>query len=102
MREGQLRECKTRFRNRNRAIIVAKKRLSQGVCEACGMSFAGQYKMPQGKDCLEVHHKNPMAERNGATVTCLTDLVLLCPNCHAVIDVFVPPLTTEALKHKIR
>jgi len=58
--------------------------------------------MPPGKDCLHAHHKNPIAERNGATVTSLKDLVLVCPNCHAVIETFHPVLTIQQLKMKIR
>jgi predicted HNH restriction endonuclease len=100
--EGEMATCTTRFRQRNRTVIAAKKRLSDGKCEACGMRFAERYDMPPGKDCLHAHHKNPIAERNGATVTSLKDLVLVCPNCHAVIETFHPVLTIQQLKMKIR
>jgi hypothetical protein len=101
VKEGDLYSQTVRFRQRNRAIIEAKKRISKGVCEACEMNFSRRYRM-SGKDCLHVHHKNPMAEREGASVTALNDLVLLCPNCHAVVHVFTPALTLEQLKRKIR
>jgi len=100
--EGQKGEQTTRFRQRNRAIIAAKKRRSTGRCEACGMAFARRYKMPPRVDCLQVHHKDPMAERDGVRVTRFSDLVLLCPNCHAVTHAFTPPLTTEQLSRHIR
>lgn len=89
------------FRKRNRSLIEAKKRSSNGFCEACGFSLSKQYRL-NGKDCLQVHHKNPIAERDGVTVTRLEDLVLICPNCHAVIHAFAPALTMQKLKAKIR
>ncbi len=101
VREGDLTSRTIRFRQRNRAIIEAKKRTSRGICETCAMSFSARYRLA-GKDCLQVHHKNPMAEREGATVTTLNDLVLLCPNCHAVVHTFAPGLTLEKLKAKIK
>ncbi len=99
--EGDLVKRTITFRKRNRAIIEAKKRTSHGICEACSMAFKDRYSL-SGKDCLHVHHKSPMAERDGAKVTNLGDLVLLCPNCHAVVHVFSPALTLEQLKKKIK
>jgi len=101
VREGDLASHTIRFRQRNRAIIEAKKRTSRGICEACAMSFPARYRLA-GKDCLQVHHKNPIAEREAARVTRLSDLVLLCPNCHAVVHAFAPELTLEQLKGRIR
>lgn len=101
VQEGYVTSRTIRFRQRNRAIIEAKRRTSHGICEACSMSFPDRYRI-YGKDCLHVHHKNPMAERKGVRVTTLSDLVLLCPNCHAVTHLFKPALTLEKLKKKIK
>jgi hypothetical protein len=99
--EGDLASRTIKFRKRNRAIIEAKKRTSRGICEACFMAFHDRYRLT-GKDCLHVHHKSPMAERDGVKVTNFKDLVLLCPNCHAVVHVFSPALTFDQLKRKIK
>jgi hypothetical protein len=99
--EGDLETRTIRFRKRNRSIIEAKKRTSQGICEACSMSFPDTYRVV-GKDCLHAHHKSPMAERDGAKVTKLSDLVLMCPNCHAVVHAFAPALTFVQLKRKMK
>jgi predicted HNH restriction endonuclease len=104
-REGELVSRMNRFRKRNRAIIEAKRRASRGICEACGMSLRDIYRLEDklnGRDCLHVHHRNPLAESEGARVTTLDDLVLLCPNCHAVVHAFDPPLTLEQLRGMIR
>jgi len=99
--EGEMIIRTARFRRRNSALIEEKKRSSKGFCESCGMSSSKQYYL-HGKDCLQVHHKNPLAEREGATVTRLDDLVLICPNCHAVVHAFLPALTMQKLMAKIR
>lgn len=51
-------------------------------CEACEMTFEGRYGSI-GKNFIEVHHKNPIAD--GERETKLEDLALLCSNCHRMI-----------------
>jgi 5-methylcytosine-specific restriction protein A len=50
-------------------------------CEACGFDFENTYGK-RGADYIEVHHKKPIHTLNPGTVPKLTDLALLCSNCH--------------------
>lgn len=64
-------------RNRIEAI-----RLHGYKCQVCGFDFAETYG-EHGRNYIEVHHINPLAEQNGEhTVNPETDLVCLCANCH--------------------
>lgn len=55
------------------------------VCAVCGMNFGLVYGA-NFRDCIHVHHLVPMAAAAGPrTVDPSTDLVPVCPNCHAVI-----------------
>lgn len=100
-REGKVLERLLKFRERNRAIIIQMKRISPPNCQACGMNFEANYG-PNAKNCLQVHHKNPLAEQKGTVVTKLSDLVITCPNCHAVIHSFDPPLRLEKIAFMIK
>jgi len=50
-------------------------------CEACGFDFEKAYG-PRGADYIEVHHKKPVHTLQEGTVLQLSDLALLCSNCH--------------------
>lgn len=89
------------FRKRNRSIIEAKKRMSTGACEVCGTSLKNFYHL-KDKDCLQVHHKNPISEQHGDRVTKISDLAMFCPNCHAVTHAFNPALKFKQLEKMIR
>jgi 5-methylcytosine-specific restriction endonuclease McrA len=93
--EGQKYRAEVLFRKRNRAIIAMKKVLSDGRCEACGMSFGASYGLDAS--LLVAHHTNPIGRRSKATATTLEDLELLCPNCHAVAHTSDPPLSKAAI-----
>ncbi|MDD3118913.1 MAG: HNH endonuclease [Victivallales bacterium] len=90
------------FYQRNQPLINAKKALHQNDyrCEVCGFSFKDKYGTA-AKECLEVHHINPLAEREGKSITKIEDLILLCQNCHALIHSQRPPLEIDALKEML-
>lgn len=98
--EGELITAEATFRKRNRTVIAAKKALSDGLCEACRFSFPVRYRTL--KDCLVAHHKNPIGARTGSSRTTVDDILLLCPNCHAVAHTKEPPLSLDELKTTIR
>ena len=50
------------------------------ACEACGFDFAIAYGA-RGEGYIEVHHVRPLHD-SGETQTRLSDLALLCANCH--------------------
>ena len=67
-------------RNRLEAI-----RLHGYKCQVCGFNFAETYG-DLGKNYIEVHHVNPLAEQQGEhIVNPETDLVCLCANCHRMV-----------------
>jgi 5-methylcytosine-specific restriction protein A len=67
-------------------------------CENCGFSFSEHYG-DLGAGIIEVHHKRPLATLLPNTMTTLSDLMLLCANCHRVVHRKALPLTPEELKN---
>lgn len=54
-------------------------------CQVCGFDFAEKYG-ELGRNYIEVHHVNPLAEQGGEhVVNPKTDLVCLCANCHRMV-----------------
>jgi len=61
------------------------------------MSFEQRYG-PIGKGFIHVHHKKPLASREVYNLDPVEDLVPVCPNCHAMLHTYDPPLTVDELK----
>lgn len=53
-------------------------------CQLCGFSFSEHYNFLE-KDIIEVHHIVPLSALTTSTKTKLSDLVLVCSNCHFAI-----------------
>ncbi|WP_206431606.1 HNH endonuclease [Deinococcus psychrotolerans] len=52
---------------------------------------------------IHVHHSKPLSEIGERyTVNPETDLMPVCPNCHAMLHRTQPPLTTEQLRELIQ
>jgi hypothetical protein len=66
-------------------------------CAACGIAFGATYgSIAEG--FIHVHHRQPLAEVGEEhAIDPITDLVPLCPNCHAVAHLREPPLTPEEI-----
>jgi hypothetical protein len=87
-------------RERNRSIVNAKKMsvLSETRyldCEVCGFNFSKIYG-DRGKEFCEVHHRTPISETWGEVSINLSDLAIVCSNCHRMLHVR-PWLAVEAL-----
>jgi len=82
----------------NRALCLA----SNGTaCKACGFDFGRSYG-PLGQGFIEVHHRIPVAQMGSEySIDPATDLVPLCPNCHAMIHRRTPPLDVGELAQLI-
>ncbi|MFI0406093.1 HNH endonuclease [Actinomadura sp. 3N508] len=83
--EGRSLERLHRFRERDRGLRKKRidKTLAEGgdlACEVCGFNFTRAYGT-HGDGYIEVHHLIPLHEA-GESETKLSDLVLLCANCH--------------------
>lgn len=55
-------------------------------CQICGFNFEEKYGK-LGKDFIHVHHINFISSMKGQTheINPLTDLIPVCPNCHAML-----------------
>jgi predicted HNH restriction endonuclease len=87
--EGRVLTRLHRIRERNRALILAKKKdvlkkLHRLCCEACGFDFETKYG-PVAEGIIDVHHTKPLHTLSEGTTTKLEDLALLCANCHRVV-----------------
>ena len=81
-----------------KAKIAHFKSLNGDVhCENCKFSFGKCYG-PLGDGYIEVHHKKMLASLLPNEVTSLSDLVLLCSNCHRMTHRKRQPLTMDELR----
>lgn len=78
LREKRLRKQKIREVQRNENGRLR--------CEVpgCGFDFLAVYG-ELGRDFAHVHHKNPLSDRTRPELTKLSDLAIVCANCHAMI-----------------
>ncbi len=90
--EGRLTVKMVRHRRREFSLrddkLEETKRKNKGrlVCEVpgCGFDFQKTYGSI-GRGYAQVHHLKPLADRTEASETKLTDLAIVCANCHAMI-----------------
>lgn len=67
------------------------------TCRTCGFNFEKFYGNI-GKEFIHVHHIIPVSQMGGEYIlNPETDLIPLCPNCHAMIHKSNPPLTPDEL-----
>ena len=70
---------------RNRAASDECKKLHGTACVICGFDF-GKAFGPEFAGFIHVHHLIPLSEvKKEYTVNPETDLIPVCPNCHAAI-----------------
>lgn len=70
------------MRERDKKIVVQKKKNAKNLsCEICGFSFEKEYGIP----FCEVHHKKPLSKLKKSAKTKITDLVIVCSNCHRIL-----------------
>lgn len=91
-----------KYLERNRKIVKLKKQkvlTSQKClkCEICGFDFADFYGEELGQGFAECHHINPLSE-SGNVKTKLSDLIIICANCHKMIHRRKPWLSPQELK----
>ncbi|GAC1475236.1 MAG: hypothetical protein NVSMB9_27260 [Isosphaeraceae bacterium] len=88
--EGDLRLALGRHRARERWLrdkkIAEVKRANNGrlPCQVCGFDFFEVYGEP-GRGYAQVHHLKPLGNRVKPSLTKLTDLAVICANCHVMV-----------------
>lgn len=83
---------------RNIALIHRKKIQSDYSCEVCSFKFSEMYG-DIGEKYIEAHHKNMITY--GERDSTMSDISLLCANCHSMIHRKSPPYTISELKDAI-
>lgn len=104
-REGRLLAARHFRRERDRRLRKKKVDQFRAVharlfCEACGFDFENVYG-PHGAGYIECHHVVPL-HSSGETKTKLSDLILLCSNCHRMIHYRTRWLSPEELREALR
>lgn len=103
--EGQLLRRWHHSRERDKGLTARKiaqflRDHDQVICEVCGFDFEAFYG-ERGAKYTECHHVTPL-HVTGPTETRLSDLVLLCSNCHRMIHRGSPWLTPDQLRGLIQ
>lgn len=104
--EGRVLMRTHRLRERNASAVKKKKDLVLNAtggltCEVCGFDFFSFYgKVGQGY--IECHHTIPVSELTSGSKTKLSDLALVCSNCHRILHRARPWLSIDDLKRVIR
>lgn len=97
--EGTALLVRHKRRERNPALRAAKIRNATTLdCEVCGLNFEATYGA-RGAGYIEVHHTLPL-HISGTVDTKLTDLALLCANCHRMIH-RAPWITPDELRAQL-
>lgn len=100
--EGRFLTRYHRSRERSREIVSRKKQqmLRSGkplICEVCEFDFAAQYG-ERGEGFIECHHRQPLSSSSPGAKTKLSDLALVCSNCHSMLHRGTPWPSVEMLR----
>jgi hypothetical protein len=100
--EGLRSSAERSFFDRNPALARHAKEFYGYVCQACGFNFVQVYG-EIGRDFAEVHHLNPLSERppeewTEGVRTKISDVAVLCANCHRMIHRRRPALSLGELR----
>lgn len=96
--EGALREVKVNAYERNAQAREACIRHHKAVCAACKFDFGSVYG-EIAKGLIHVHHIVPLSTIGAEyKLDPITDLIPLCPNCHAVVHRGAEVLSIDKLK----
>ena len=99
--EGRVVERRHLESSRNAPLRRNALALAEGKCAGCARDFT-KYLDDLGQRVLEVHHKQPLAFNKFAKVTYLSNLVVLCSNCHTLVHANGKrPMAISTLRNKI-
>ncbi len=82
--EGAIQEVTLELRKRNH--LLRKQAIARyGYrCQVCDFSFEEFYG-ELGKGYIEVHHLNPLSDRENEEITSIEDVAVVCANCHRIL-----------------
>ena len=106
-KEGKILTRVHRYRERDARLVKRKKETALRrhevlICEVCEFSFESFYG-ERGREFIECHHTRPLSELSphGET-TKMSDLALVCSNCHRMIHRGNPWLSIGELRELVR
>jgi 5-methylcytosine-specific restriction protein A len=82
--EGLRTETVRYIRGRSRQLRDLALRESEGICCVCDVDYR-EILDGKGVRVLQVHHKKQLAATDAPRVTALSDLAVVCANCHMLI-----------------
>ena len=83
--EGGRRYAMHLIYERNKNIVNSIKSSKPWVCDICNINFLNKY----GIKYIEAHHKIPLSKHINKHAVKINDLVLLCPNCHKAVHIYM-------------
>lgn len=93
---------------RNQGVVTLAKKLfkenHQGklYCEVCGFSFEDMYGSV-GKNYIEAHHDiKPVSQMGNNGFTTISDLRMVCANCHRILHRKKPWMSVDQLKTHLK
>lgn len=96
--EGAVYETKIRRYERSRINRAACIEIHGLRCKGCNFLFSEKYGV-LGNEFIHIHHTEPVSMMGGSyIVNPATDLIPVCPNCHAMLHRRKPPLSITELK----
>ena len=97
-KEGTTKQVTVNIFERNATTRAECLRKNGYNCKVCDMSFLQAYGKI-GENFIHVHHIKPLAGVAGEyELDPKKDLVPVCPNCHAMLHTYSPPLSVEELR----
>lgn len=104
--EGRIMTVLHRLRELSKDLVAKRKKTAlqqtgKLACEACGFDFAITYGT-RGEGFIECHHTKPVETLGDGMATKLSDLALLCANCHRMIHARRPWLSMDELRAYLR
>ncbi len=95
--EGGEQEVVMTVRERDPTLKADAIRKYGSSCRVCGFSFDSKYgKYSEGY--IEVHHLKPISTMPRSSKTRLSDIIVVCSNCHRIIHRHKEPLEWRKLK----
>lgn len=70
---------------RKRKLDETKSKNGALTCEICGATAPEWVHPAVGERMFEIHHREPISQKEGPVKTALADLAVLCANCHRMV-----------------
>lgn len=100
--EGALKKMVVNAYERNPQARIKCIAFFGAKCQICGFDFSKFYGN-RFLGMIQVHHIKPLSEiKSDYKVNPETDLIPVCPNCHAALHSKMPPYTPEELKELLK